>query len=174
MNRKKSKVITHEDFYKHKDWKRCREIILKANKAQCLKCGSISNINIDHIKPKTKYPILSFDLFNLQTLCSTCNKDKYLKENDYRTEEYILNLTRYIKDNKINRKALKYKNKISKFIFVHTTKMKQVRKKIRKRRKNKEKRKLSKRDELDKSLRSSGFKDPSLDISKILELQGFN
>jgi len=55
----------------------------------CMKCGAIPpdkrDLHIDHIKPKSKYPELEFDLFNMQLLCKDCNWEKSNRhETDYR------------------------------------------------------------------------------------------
>lgn len=42
----------------------------------CVECGSTEQLEADHRKPISLYPELAFDLDNLQTLCSTCNKRK--------------------------------------------------------------------------------------------------
>lgn len=44
-------------------------------------------IQVDHIKPRSKYPDLAYDPKNLQVLCRDCNKGKYDRfEDDFRPE----------------------------------------------------------------------------------------
>lgn len=49
---------------------------------KCLCCGSIKNLQIDHIAPS--YLGGSHDMENLQTLCSVCNSDKGIRELNFR------------------------------------------------------------------------------------------
>ena len=44
---------------------------------ECLFCGNLDNLTIDHIKPYSKGG--THDLSNLQCLCSKCNRMKYDK-----------------------------------------------------------------------------------------------
>jgi len=62
--------------------KKVREYILKRDKYKCLKCGSKSNLTIDHINPI--YIGGENKLSNLQTLCKSCNSNKGIKFKDYR------------------------------------------------------------------------------------------
>jgi 5-methylcytosine-specific restriction endonuclease McrA len=58
--------------------------VLKINKAvlffkyekKCMKCGSVENIEVDHIYPVSIYPQKQNDLNNLQLLCKSCNLEK--------------------------------------------------------------------------------------------------
>ena len=43
------------------------------------------SIQVDHIKPRIKYPNLELDEANLQILCADCNQGKsYTDETDWR------------------------------------------------------------------------------------------
>lgn len=73
-------VTTHE-FLSTYEWRtiRMEAIILHGSKCQC--CGAspkTSNvvINVDHIKPRLKFPKLALDINNLQVLCNVCNQGK--------------------------------------------------------------------------------------------------
>jgi 5-methylcytosine-specific restriction endonuclease McrA len=67
------------------DWQLLRRRVLHFYGAICMCCGSTKNINIDHIKPKSKYPELAMEFSNLQVLCWPCNKSKNNRhETDYR------------------------------------------------------------------------------------------
>jgi len=43
---------------------------------RCLSCGSQENLQLDHIKPVSKYPELTFNPSNFQILCRKCNSKK--------------------------------------------------------------------------------------------------
>lgn len=63
-----------------------------------MKCGSLINIQVDHIKPKSIHYKLLFNIKNLQVLCKDCNHNKsYIDETDYRTEKHKEDLTRACK-----------------------------------------------------------------------------
>jgi 5-methylcytosine-specific restriction endonuclease McrA len=66
-------------------WKALRDKVILYYGAICMKCSNTRLINVDHIKPKSKYPELAFCFDNLQVLCWKCNKEKSNKdETDYR------------------------------------------------------------------------------------------
>ncbi len=48
----------------------------------CQICGlrDIEIIEVDHIKPKSKYPKLKYDVDNLMCLCPNCHRRKTLRE----------------------------------------------------------------------------------------------
>jgi 5-methylcytosine-specific restriction endonuclease McrA len=59
---------------------------------RCLCCGASSQdgavMNVDHIKPRWKFPKLQLTITNLQVLCSRCNVGKGAwDQTDWRTEE---------------------------------------------------------------------------------------
>ncbi|MGI9486842.1 MAG: HNH endonuclease [Geminicoccaceae bacterium] len=61
-------------------WRRVRLRALKRDGARCVGCGRGSSdgvtLEVDHIKPKSQYPNLMYDLANLQTLCYDCHRPK--------------------------------------------------------------------------------------------------
>jgi hypothetical protein len=67
-------------FYESNDWKtlRYKAIVMYGNKCMC--CGRSPKdnitIHVDHIKPKSKFPNLKYDINNLQILCHECNEAK--------------------------------------------------------------------------------------------------
>jgi 5-methylcytosine-specific restriction endonuclease McrA len=68
-----------EKFYAHKEWKLFRIQILKKFGQKCMACGKTSkekSLHVDHIKPRSKFPDLSFDEDNMQVLCEDCNIGK--------------------------------------------------------------------------------------------------
>lgn len=93
-SRKKSGVSSHrmlrrserEKFLVSPEWLAVREQALELYGRVCLKCGSEHQIQVDHVKPRFRYPELALDVTNLQVLCWPCNKAKgYHDETDYRT-----------------------------------------------------------------------------------------
>lgn len=64
------------NFYFSNEWRRLRERVLKDFGSCCMKCGGNERISVDHIKPRSLYPMLEFDYDNLQVLCTPCNSSK--------------------------------------------------------------------------------------------------
>lgn len=71
-------------FLKSDAWKIIRVEVFKKYGKRCVKCGSHSRIEVDHIKPVYNFPTLRLDLNNLQPLCHECNSIKGISSNDYR------------------------------------------------------------------------------------------
>ena len=73
------------------NWKRARYLafVIYGNKCTC--CGRHASqvpVNIDHIKPRSRFPELATDLRNLQPLCEECNIAKCSWEmTDWRSTE---------------------------------------------------------------------------------------
>lgn len=63
-----------------------RKSIFEIDDYTCRKCGlkdtTIGFMEADHIKPKSIYPELKYDLLNGQTLCPNCHKKKWISENN--------------------------------------------------------------------------------------------
>ena len=59
-----------------------RDYIFSRDGNNCLCCGAIDNLSIDHIIPVINGG--ENDLSNLQTLCKKCNSSKGTKVKDYR------------------------------------------------------------------------------------------
>lgn len=81
-------VSTKEDLivkYKYKWWK-LREQIIKRDNCFCQRCwhkyGLLNGerLEVHHIKPRSKYPELTFEESNLVTLCRTCNAQLGVQE----------------------------------------------------------------------------------------------
>lgn len=53
---------------------------VKARDGKCMCCGATTALVAHHVKPKSQYPELKFDLNNGQTLCVDCHKEHH-KEN---------------------------------------------------------------------------------------------
>lgn len=82
----KKKCSQDKEFYKTWEWLALRYQILKKFGPQCMLCRTMSGpIQVDHIKPRSKYPDLALDFNNLQVLCLECNRGKSNHdETDYR------------------------------------------------------------------------------------------
>lgn len=59
---------------KETEWGALRAAVLERDKYKCRNCGSVSNLNCDHIVPVSKGGLTTTD--NMQTLCAACNKRK--------------------------------------------------------------------------------------------------
>lgn len=96
---KRSRVAAKADadFFKSDEWAALRVRVMEKYRCRCMMCGRCPQednvvIQVDHIKPRSKYPHLSLDFNNLQLLCRMCNRGKSNKyETDWRptTEEEI-------------------------------------------------------------------------------------
>jgi 5-methylcytosine-specific restriction endonuclease McrA len=74
----KQTLSTREDpFCKTKEWQVLRYKAIKRYGRKCMACGiQATEIHVDHIKPRSKFPKLSYELSNLQILCRDCNLGK--------------------------------------------------------------------------------------------------
>jgi len=67
-------------FLQSVEWRRVRMLVLERDGARCACCGRTASdglvINVDHIKPRKRYPQLALDPKNLQVLCDECNHGK--------------------------------------------------------------------------------------------------
>ena len=77
---KSKPAANSRDFLQSKAWKRLRLIALNAHGRKCQCCGAGPEngavLNVDHIKPRSLFPLLALSLGNLQVLCSDCNEGK--------------------------------------------------------------------------------------------------
>ena len=74
-------------FYLTPEWYTLRCKILRMYGSKCMKCGSVKNIAVDHIKPRSLYPDLALCEDNMQVLCRRCNSSKSNRhETDYRNK----------------------------------------------------------------------------------------
>jgi hypothetical protein len=70
-------------------WQQIRFETLKRGNGRCCLCGRSAKdgtiLHVDHIKPKSLYPELAFELDNMQILCEDCNIGKSNRdETDWR------------------------------------------------------------------------------------------
>lgn len=84
---KQMKVIKgqDDDFYTKPAWRKLRKKILRRD-CICMRCYfkfnyvNISNLEVHHIKPRSKYPELEMESTNLITLCKKCNLELGTRE----------------------------------------------------------------------------------------------
>lgn len=77
--KKEPRRRARERFLRSPEWKAMRLVILERDGKVCACCGSVSQIQIDHILPRSKFPELQLDADNLRVLCWPCNKAKNTK-----------------------------------------------------------------------------------------------
>lgn len=67
-----------------------RRKVFKTYPNKCMACGSITRLEMDHIKPRHKYPELTLVFENLQILCHECNQGKGARdETDWRDKKNV-------------------------------------------------------------------------------------
>lgn len=55
-------------------WRTMRKTVLDRDKWTCRSCGYTGqDMQIDHVKPRHKWPELTWDMDNIQTLCKPCH-----------------------------------------------------------------------------------------------------
>lgn len=83
---KKRKTDRHKNRLHRGKWIRIRYQALKKYGKKCAACNNITGpFHVDHIKPKSKYPELMYEISNLQVLCKECNLGKgNIDETDWR------------------------------------------------------------------------------------------
>lgn len=67
-------------FYDTDAWLELRYRALKLHGGHCQCCGNEpipgNPLQVDHIKPRSRFPELEMDINNLQVLCKCCNMGK--------------------------------------------------------------------------------------------------
>lgn len=61
-------------------WQALRQQALRRDGFRCVTCGSTYRLEIDHVESVRNRPDLSYELSNLQTLCSPCHTRKTRQE----------------------------------------------------------------------------------------------
>ena len=82
-------ISVKESFYNSLEWKVLREKVLQKYPPVCMRCKNKQNLEVDHIKPRSKYPDLELEFKNLQILCRDCNLMKGVKDSpewDFRNQ----------------------------------------------------------------------------------------
>jgi 5-methylcytosine-specific restriction endonuclease McrA len=97
-------------FYHSPEYKFLRLTVLKRDGYKCTNCGKSGSTNnalqLEHIKPKSLYPELIYELSNLRILCINCHK---------KTESYgKAGIRKIVKSRNSIRKNLTRKPKILK------------------------------------------------------------
>jgi len=69
------------EFFNSNSWQRLRFEVLRDSDGCCQLCGRNYRdhgvaLEVDHIKPRSRFPNLSLDRTNLQVLCFDCNRGK--------------------------------------------------------------------------------------------------
>lgn len=69
------------DFFNSNTWQRLRFEVLAESEGCCVLCGRSYRehqvaLEVDHIKPRSRFPNLALDKDNLQVLCFDCNRGK--------------------------------------------------------------------------------------------------
>lgn len=82
--------VASDAFLSTYEWRKVRMEALKKYGPRCQCCGATpatgAVMNVDHIKPRKKWPSLALDVNNLQILCHDCNHGKgNWDDTDWRT-----------------------------------------------------------------------------------------
>lgn len=96
-------------FFKGEKWLELRKGVLLLYGKICMCCGHTGN-HVDHIKPRSIFYKLSYDIRNLQVLCESCNRKKsYTNQTDYRTDAHLVILEGTKETNPIVKKYYAYR-----------------------------------------------------------------
>ena len=63
-------------------WQKLRNKVFKRYGRACMRCGMTGAMDVDHIKPWSKFPEQRYDLENLQVLCVACHAWKGTQETE--------------------------------------------------------------------------------------------
>lgn len=79
-----------KEFYLTREWKNVRWDALERSDKHCQVCGRGKEhgviLHVDHILPRSKFPLLELNIDNLQVLCEDCNIGKGAK---YKKQEPV-------------------------------------------------------------------------------------
>jgi len=81
--------LTDHSFYECAEWLELRFKAIRLFGKKCRCCGvEAEPPHVDHIKPRSKHPVLALALRNVQILCRLCNVGKSnIDETDFRTPQ---------------------------------------------------------------------------------------
>lgn len=68
-------IFTKHGYRFTEEYVKWRLSVFSRDGFKCILCKSKENIQADHIKPKSKYPELIYDIDNGRTLCKKCHKN---------------------------------------------------------------------------------------------------
>ena len=79
--RPRSSSPEEQGFLRSYAWRKLRLVVLKQQGRRCACCGAtpsdgVTVLNVDHIKPRVRFPALALEISNLQVLCEACNHGK--------------------------------------------------------------------------------------------------
>jgi len=81
---RKERLDATKQFYASPEWKLVRDQVIREQGRVCSECGkrvrNSSDVTVDHIRPRSKYPDLALDRQNLRVLCRRCNSSKGAKD----------------------------------------------------------------------------------------------
>ena len=63
------------------EYARFRRGVLKRDNHKCIRCKSVENLEVHHLKMVSVYPELAFDVNNGIALCYKCHKKEHSKGN---------------------------------------------------------------------------------------------
>jgi hypothetical protein len=66
-------TIIHRGIRHSKEYRWFKIDVLKRDGGKCVKCGTDKQLEVDHIKPLSKFPHLAFKVSNGRTLCRGCH-----------------------------------------------------------------------------------------------------
>lgn len=94
--RKEPPIDQRDYFLLSREWAAVRMVAIERDGGRCACCGRTAQdgvrINVDHIKPRIRYPQLALTVENLQVLCSECNQGKGNRfETDWRRKSAARN-----------------------------------------------------------------------------------
>ena len=87
---RKERLNETRQFYSSPEWNLIRKQVIKAKGRVCSECGkpitNSSDVTVDHIQPRSKYPSLALEKNNLCVLCRSCNSRKSDRDPDRDSE----------------------------------------------------------------------------------------
>ncbi len=125
-SRLKRRELTENEI---KTYKYIKAKLLVFSGMKCINCGSIKELQLDHVEPVFNDPTKTFDINNMQILCKACNRKKGISTDnwDCRSPEEIEGFILYASENMDMKR-------ISKMPFMNKIKERYPKKKQRKKR----------------------------------------
>lgn len=82
--KRKEALDERQRFYSSPEWQLVRDQVIREKGRVCSECGRriqrSSDVTVDHIRPRSKYPSLALNRQNLRVLCRSCNSSKGAKD----------------------------------------------------------------------------------------------